>query len=128
MILASDIGTVSRIPNWPTNDLDGLYDALSRWALDPRLNFSKLPEFRDLPGRAPYRGLAWGYCVWRYDQSLGRRVPVATAPIYPEFPDAVRYCGSFVDYSFGFWLDTADAGLIAKLDLAIAANLARQQT
>lgn len=127
VILASDIGTSASIPNWPSNDLDGLFDAIQRWPLDTRLDFSNEPEFIDLPGSAPFRGRAWGHCVFQYNKALHRRVAVATKPIYPEFPDAVRFCGNFLSHSFGFWLDTADAGLIAKLDEAIAANIARQR-
>jgi hypothetical protein len=123
-ILASEIGSHNccHIEGWPTNNLDGLFDALSRWPLDGTLDLSKRPEYCDMPGNAPYRGLAWGHCVLQYDQRLQKRVAVGTKPIYPEHPDAVRYVGNFIGYSFGFWLDTDDKHLIEKLDAAIAAN------
>jgi hypothetical protein len=126
-VIASDIGTkiLSKIPGWPSNDLEGLFDALARWDLDPRLDLSNDPEFAGKPGVAPFRGLAWGHCVQQYDRTLDRRVWVATKPIYPEHPNAVRYCGNFLGYSFGFWLDTDDPELIDKLDRAIADNLRR---
>lgn len=127
-ILASQIGTKAPIDNWPTNDLDGLFDAMKRWPLDGRLDMSKEPEFAGNPGVAPFRGRAWGHCVFQYDETLHRRVAVATKPIYPNHPDAVRFCGNFIGYSFGFWLDTDDAALIERLDRAIADNLSRNSS
>lgn len=62
----------------------------------------------------------------QYNPILERRVAVGTKPIYPEHPNAVRYCGNFVGYSFAFWLVTDDETLIARLDAAIKANLSRQ--
>ncbi len=126
-VIASQIGSSAMpIKDWPSGDLAGLFEALKRWPLDTRLDYSKEPEFSSLPGTAPFRGRAWGHCVWQYSEVLRRRVVVATRPIYPEFPDAVRYCGNFIGYSFAFWLDTNDADLIARLDQAIAANLRYQ--
>lgn len=128
MLLAGEIGSRFSVrADWPTNDLDGLFDALSRWPLDRRVDLSNLPEYRDDPLNAPFRGRAWGNCEKRYNASLARAVYIATKPIYPDYPNAVRYCGNFVGYSFGFWLDTADADLIRRLDSAIAANLERQK-
>lgn len=127
MIIAAQIGSTASIPNWPTNDLDGLFDALQRWPLDKRLDLSKDPQFEGERGLAPFRGLAWGHCVFQYNAKLQKRVLVNTKPIHPEHPDAVRYCGNFVGYSFGFWLDTDDAELIQRLDSAIATNLAVMQ-
>lgn len=125
-ILAADIGTANSIQNWPTNNLEGLFDALSRWRLDPRSDYSKEPEFAGKPFVAPFRGRAWGSCIPLYDEKLRKRVWIATKPIYPDHPDAVRYCGNFLEYSFGFWLDTDDPDLIERLDRAIAANLQRR--
>lgn len=125
-ILASQIGNASTLPGWPTNNLDGLFEALKRWPLDRRLDYSNDPQFAGEPGRAPFRGRAWGFCVLQYDAKLDKRVPRATRPIYPEHPDAVRYVGSFLTHAYAFWLDTDDSALIAKLDQAIAENLARQ--
>lgn len=124
-ILAAHIGTVTSIPNWPTNDLNGLFDALSRWQLDPSHDCSKEPEFAGKPFVAPFRGRAWGHCIQQYDEKLRKRVFIATKPIHPDHPDAVRYSGNFLEYSFGFWLDTDDPHLIERLDQAIAANLHR---
>lgn len=125
-LLAGEIGSrFSLRADWPSNDLEGLFDALSRWPLDRRVDLSHLPEYRSDPLNAPFRGRAWGSCEGRYNASLGRTVYVATKPIYPEYPNAVRYCGNFVGYSFGFWLDTADDDLVQRLDRAIAENLSR---
>lgn len=124
MLLAAQIGTNSGIANWPTNDLDGLFDALKRWPLDIRFDLSTDPAYAECPGTAPFRGRAWGNCVFQYNEVMKKRVAVATKPIYPDHPNAVRYCGNFVSYSFGFWFDTYDADLISRSDHAIAENLA----
>jgi hypothetical protein len=49
---------------------------------------------------------------------------VATKPIHPDHPHAVRFCGNFFEYSFSFELDTDDKELIAFLDARIAENMA----
>jgi hypothetical protein len=123
MIIAANIGTPTGIENWPTNDLEGLFDALNRWPLDKRLDYSKEPEFIGRYGNAPFRGAAWGHCVMQYSDVLQKRIAVATKPIYPEYPKAVRYCGNFIGYSFAFLLDTDDTDLISRLDHAIAENM-----
>ena len=126
-VIAADIGTrhFCTIQGWPSNDLAGLFDALARWELDSRLDYSNAPEFAGKPGVAPFRGRAWGHCVKQYDEALQKHVWVGTRPIHPEHPNAVRNCGNFLEYSFGFWLDTDDPELIARLDGAIAENLCR---
>lgn len=128
-VIAADIGTkhFCTIPGWPSNDLEGLFDALARWDLDRRLDYSNEPEFAGKPGVAPFRSRAWGHCVQQYDETLQKRVWVGTRPIHPEHPDAVRYFGNFLEHSFGFWLDTDDPELIARLDGAIAENLCRRR-
>lgn len=126
-VIESRIGpSAMPLKGWPSFDLEGLFEALKRWPLDTRMDFSKEPEFASLPGTAPFRGRAWGHCVWQYSNVLQRRVAVATRPIYPEFPDAVCYCGNFLGYSFPFRLSTSDEALIARLDQAIAENLRSQ--
>lgn len=127
-LLMSQIGSSRAIdiPGWPTRDLGGVFQALERWPLDRRLDLSHKPEYRGIPGVAPFRGLAWGHCVREYSFTLGRYVHRGTKPIYPDYPHAVRYVGNFVGYSFPFWLDTADQELIQRLDDAIARNLSRQ--
>lgn len=116
-VFSSDIGTkATLIKNWPTNDIPGLLDALSRWPLDRSLAL----ESSDLE---PFKSRAWGNCVLQYDPKFQKRVHVGTQPIYPDFPDAVVYCGNFLGHSFGFHLITADRNLIRELDEAIAKNL-----
>jgi hypothetical protein len=126
MILASNIGSQCGIKNWPTSDIDGLFDALKRWQLDTRLDLSADPAYEGRPGCAPFRGLAFGHCVAQYVPKLDRRIYIGTKAIYPDHPDAVRYVGNFIGYSFGFWLDTDDMELINRLDQAISENLAAQ--
>lgn len=126
MILSSQIGSKTGIADWPTNDLDGLIDALQRWPLDRRLDLSTDPLYSADPYRAPFRGRAWGHCEWKYDQASRKRFAVATRPIYPEHPEAIRFFGNFIGHSFPFWLDTADEALIQRLDEAIAKNIANQ--
>lgn len=121
MLNIHHIGHSSSIPGWPTNDLEGLFDALSRWALDPRLNMQASAEEK------PYCERAWGGCVRLYNDKLKRTVYTATVPLYPEAPDALRYWGNFTGYSFGFTLDTDDPELITRLDAAIAANIANSK-
>lgn len=126
-VIASVIGNKATIPDWPTNDLQGLFDALARWKLDTRLDFSGLPESVGGPGVAPFRNRAWGSCVGHYSEQLHRMVYTATKPIHPDRPNAVRYFGNFIGYSFGFWLDTDDSSLIQELDEAILLNILAQE-
>lgn len=43
-------------------------------------------------------------------------------PIYPDAPNAIRFCGNFMEISSGFCIDTDEPDLIAKLTKAIQAN------
>ncbi|WP_075588183.1 hypothetical protein [Rhodoferax antarcticus] len=105
-ILSFRIGDVCTIPNWPENNLSGLFKALEMWQLDPRMDYSKdtcgdpADEFI-----APYRSRAWCSVYGRYNVKLGKTIYYVTKPIYEAAPDAVRFCGNFKGYSFGFWLD-----------------------
>lgn len=119
------IGTHARIPGWPeVGTIAGLIDALARWQLDPRWNYADDPQFEPHPLRAPFRGPAVRSGGARYDFERQRTVYLMGAPIYPNAPGAVTYCGNFQGYSFGFNLDTDDADLIEQLDAAISYNLA----
>ena len=129
MTVVQFIGNRANMPNWPTNDIDGLFDALTRWALDFRqsrtsaLDMALRDPEDDKAG--PFRGRAWCGCDARYDQTLGRVRYYATRPMYPDYPEAVSYTGNFLGYSFCFVFDTNDPELIARLDAAIAANMQR---
>lgn len=127
MINIHHIGNNSSIPNWPTNNLEGLLDALNRWPLDPCLNMQVSAIEEGHLDAKPYCDRAWGGCAGHYNAKLKRTVYTATVPLYPEAPDALRYWGNFIGYSFGFTLDTDDPELIARLDAAISANLAKFQ-
>lgn len=123
-----DIGRPTTIPNWPTNDLAGLFDALSRWDLDPRLDFTNDPHIEPHPQHAPFRCPALRSAGKRYDVAKGHYVYLRSdEPIHPEAPNAVSYCGNFLGYSFGWNVATDDPDLIARLDAAIAANLNRSR-
>lgn len=130
-ILHADIGTKSNIPHWPTNDLDGLFDALERWSLDPRAQMSgDDPGHPHVAFEAPFRCLAWGDCFEEPipgTNGLKKRF-VGTKPIYEGHPTAVSFCGNFLDYSFAFNVITDDPELIAELDRRIAVNMARMAT
>lgn len=125
VILSSNIGSHTTIAGWPTGDIAGLFDALQRWPLDRRQDLSKEPGYSERPGSAPFRGLAWGHCHMQYNQELQKPIAVATKAIYPDHPNAVRFCGNFTGQSFGFWLDTDNKYLIERLDAAIAANMTK---
>lgn len=125
MITIKHIGSPTTIiPGWPAaGTLEGLFDALSRWTLDPRLDMRD----EDEQHAPPFRARAWGYCEKRWSVAKGRYQFHATKPIYPDSPDAVAYCGNFLGHSFGFALDTDEPELIARLDAAIAANMQRPE-
>lgn len=130
MLIVHHIGRPTTIPGWPTNDLAGLFDALGRWPLETRLDGSTSPELEPHPRRAPYRGPARLFAgkQWRASRSDGTPgyVYLGGAPAYPDAPDAVTYCGNFEAYSFAWSLSTDDPELIARLDAAIADNIARR--
>lgn len=124
-VLAADIGTAASIPNWPTQDLNGLIDALQRWKLCSRTLAQEDPGHPHSAYKRPYRGLCWGHCRVEPMEGTHLRRYVGTQPIYPDHPEAVRYFGNFVGYSFGFSLDTDDKALIELLDRLIEENLQR---
>lgn len=128
-VLESSIGSKTTIPNWPTPDLDGLFKALKQWTLDPCLDMSEGdPNHPHISHTKPYRGLAWGHCVTEpIPESNFRRRYVGTKPIHEGHPEAVRYCGNFIGYSFAFWLDTDDKILITEMDRLIAENMSRAE-
>ncbi len=113
--------------NWPASTIEGLFDALTRWNLDPRWDRDHgLGDPNDhLAG--PFRGRAWCGCYGRYDQAAGGTRYFATVPIYPDYPEAVNYTGSFLGYSWCFNLDTTQEDLILRLDSAIQANMQRPE-
>lgn len=125
-VIESTIGSNSRLEGWPTADLAGLVRALTIWTLDPLCDVGGHEQ--DHPHAkfdAPFRSLAWTDCIEQYDAKTGRLNYVATRPVHSEHPNAVRYCGSFLSYSYGFCLDTDDPALIEFLDGLIAANMQR---
>lgn len=129
MLHITYIGHDSRIPGWPeSGTIAGLLDALSRWELDPGMNYDGDETFTPHPDRKPYRCPALRCVGSHYDHEQGRTVYVDGPPIHPEAPDAVQFFGNFVGYSFGFSFETDDRELIARLDAAIAANLAKFAT
>jgi hypothetical protein len=117
------IGNPTTIPNWPKNTLEGLFDALSRWALDPTW-LERGDEKPFVLIDYPYRCRAWCTFSTFHDANTGRAYYVATEPRYPDNFGAVTYCGNFVGYSFGFNLSTDEPDLITSLDAAIAKNMA----
>lgn len=124
-VLDYRIGSRRNIAGWPTSDLPGLIQALQQWTLDPWMNFHGLdPHHPHREFSAPFRTLAWGCCI---EEPIAGRVRdtryVGTKPIHESQPDAVRYSGNFLNWSFGFTLDTADPSLIQLLDKLIADNM-----
>lgn len=127
MLKINYIGSHTTIPGWPEHGtIDGLLDALSRWQLCPRINQATSPRLQPHPDRKPYRGptLRCGGRVFDHDK--GHTVYLDGDPIYPDAPTAVTFLGNFAGYSFAFNLTTDDRDLIARLDAAIAANLAKE--
>lgn len=128
-ILEMDIGRTLRSPGWPTCDLDGLFQALEQWALDPRLDKSgDDPDHPHAQYKAPFRCLAWVACRSEPIAGSGgmRRRYVGTKPLFAGHPEALYYTGNFLGYSFGFRLVTDDPALIEELDRRIARNMATQ--
>lgn len=125
-VLDYSIGSKANITGWPSNDLAGLIQALQQWTLDPWMNFAGSdathPHVRF---EAPFRTLAWCSCVVEpIPGAVHRKRFVGTRPIHAEHPVAVRFSGNFLDYSFGFSIDTDDQKLIQLLDDLIAKNMA----
>jgi hypothetical protein len=119
------IGHATSIPNWPARSLEGLFDALQRWELDPRLNNMDNKRLQPHPLRAPFRHPAVSCAGEVWSSELGGFIYLDGPPIYPDAPEAVCFLGNFVGYSFAFNLVTNDPDLIARLDAAIARNMAR---
>lgn len=123
MLKISNIGNTAPIRGWPENTIEGLFDALERWPLDPRLDFSKDPELDHDPLPTPFRGRAWcGVQLIKNPNGPGDHY-IATRPIYPESPNAVSYLGDFLEVTWHFSFDTDAPELIARLDVAIARNM-----
>lgn len=118
-ILQSNIGSKTNIPGWPSNDIQGLFDALCKWMLDPRAIESKDdPDHPHAEFDAPGRCLAWVDCIQEpIERSNGKlRRYVGTRPMFPEHPKAVSFVGNFLSYSFGFNVVTDDKDLIEHLE------------
>jgi hypothetical protein len=111
---------------WPEHGtIAGLLDALSRWPLERLWDHSESPKFEPHPDRKPFRcpSLSSGGQV--FSAKLGHTLYLDGPPCYPDHPTAVTYTGNFLTHSFAFRLNTDDRELIAKIDAAIATNLAR---
>lgn len=126
-VLRMDIGRpLPGYPGWPTSDLDGLFQALDQWTLDPRLDKSlDDPDHPHAQYKAPFRCLAWVACRSEPIAGSGgmRRRYVGTKPLFQEHPEALIFMGNFLGYSFGFQLVTDDPALIEELDRRIARNM-----
>lgn len=112
-------------PDWPSNDLNGIFDALSRWPLDPSMALSDDDIWPPQARMAPFCCFAWVNCVsMQTYKPRYRTLYRGTTPLYPDHPEALSYFGNFHGYSFGFNIETDDPELIARMDAAIAANMA----
>lgn len=128
-VLKMDMARPLRIDGWPSSDLDGLFQALDQWTLDPRLDTSADdPDHPHAQFQAPFRGLAWVACRCEPIEGSGglRRRYVGTKPLFEGHPQALYYVGNFLGYSFGFQLVTDDQALIEELDRRIARNMESQ--
>ncbi len=116
----------NNIPGWPTSDLNGVFDALSRWTLDPFLegNPKYATEGEEFE---PFSCKAWTCDDGKFIPELNVRQYKLIAPIHPEAPDAISFEGNFIGYSFGFRVETNDVALMEKLRKAIADNMARDE-
>lgn len=124
-VLSYRIGSRRNIAGWPTSDLAGLIQALQQWTIDPWMNFhGRDPDHPHARYSAPFRTLAWGCCIEEPIPGLVRDTRyVGTKPIHEGNPEAVRFSGNFLNWSFGFTLDTDDPSLIELLDNLIADNM-----
>jgi hypothetical protein len=129
MLIIHHVGQKTSIPDWPeTNTIEGLFQALARWALCPRMNYVGDRYLVQDEFRKPFRGRAWGHCVRERNPDHPEVIMyIGTKPIYPDSPNAVSYCGNFMGYSFGFHLVTDEPALIERLDAAISANMLRPE-
>ena len=62
-VLEANIGTKTTIPGWPPQTIEGLFQALDQWTLDPRV----IGHIGDTTHphamyKRPYRELCWGHC------------------------------------------------------------------
>lgn len=129
---SADVGHGSPLPGWPPFTLEGLFEALERWTLDPTWELLT-PEGQEvIPQRydTPYWGAAWaakenGYRVT--PDGAPFMTYVTTRPIVPGHPLARSYTGNFLAVSLGFNIVTDDPALWERLDAAIAANMARPE-
>ncbi|MDT8992710.1 hypothetical protein RQP54_17695 [Curvibacter sp. APW13] len=118
----------ARVPQRPYFDPDplrALLQMLESQPLDPRCDMRDLSEWGSGEEQMPFRGACWGHCKYVPIEGIHhQRRLVATKPIHPDHPEAVRFWGNFFEYSFSFELDTDDKALIAFLDARIAENMA----
>jgi hypothetical protein len=105
-------GNGSKWAGDPPDSLEMLFARLAQHMLDPRLE-----DVFISPARV-------GVDAGR-DPATGQRMYVDGDPIYPDAPNAVRFCGNFLEVSAGFSIDTDDPELIERLTAAIGANQAR---
>lgn len=115
---------VSQRPYLDHEPLRALVQMLERHPLHPDCDMRDMSEWGAGEAQKPFRGLCWGNCHWVPPDGNRPGHFVATAPIHPAHPTAVRFCGNFFEYSFSFELDTDDVGLIDFLDARIADNMA----
>lgn len=127
LLLIENIGNTSQPRDgYPkSGTLEGAFEALRRWELDPRLDMTNQPGLEPHPARKPYRGPALSSAGARW--TAQGRLWLDGPPIYPEHPQAVTFTANFVNHNFGIRFTTDDPDLIAKMDDAIAQNLARPQ-
>lgn len=120
----------ARVPQRPYLDPDplrALVQMLQTQPLHPLCDMRDLSDWGAGEEQKPFRGRCWGDCKLEPVEGSTQRRFVATKPIHPQHPEAVRYFGNFFESSFAFELDTDDLHLIAYLDTLIAENMATQQ-
>src|SRR5882672_3159865 len=111
VLLYQEIGQESQYDGWPTNDIEGLFDALQRWRLAPHY----LPIMKITPL----------HCGGVFVRPDGTYIVEPIEPRYSDHPEAIKYQGDFVECGWRFEIDTADVNLIKRLEDAIHANLSR---
>jgi hypothetical protein len=88
-----------------------LLDIMSQEPLDP--TFEKYGNFNS---GHPMHSRSVGY------GPDGRMQYEDTDSMYPHHPGMIRFFGNFMNYSFGFTIDTDEPEVIAQLNAAIQAN------
>ncbi|MFC6282192.1 MULTISPECIES: hypothetical protein [Polaromonas] len=127
-IIEARVGSKSSIPNWPAQNIDGLIQALMHWTLSPASNMHEDdPAHPHNSFSKPFRSLCWGSTRTERIEGTNLRRYIGTEPIHPDHPEAIRFYGNFMLYSFGFWLDTDDQALIDLLDALIEQNMQRPE-